>query len=382
MSRVRLGAKFAGTIMLAAAFSVSAPARADGLGLTGSVKSLFVRSRTVNGEAYGLSLNRLRVAAKGDLAPGLALDLQYDNEVLFGSYLETAGFRAAKDIAPPQYWRADANFLDRGGAYGRHRLYRAAVTAIAGNVDVRVGRQRIAWGTGRFWSPLDILNPISPLALERDERIGVDAVLAEAKLGPLARVSLVYAPAPDRGPASRAVQWHGNAAGVDVSLVGGSLLGLEVIGMDLAGQIGAAGIRGEVARLRPPSGTTFNRLVVGVDYAFGNGLTLSAEGYYNGAGARDPSSYDRALLSAGRISSLATRYVGLMVSYEVTPLLRSVTYAVFSADDRSRAVDSRLVWSVRPDLELTVGMQGFGGGGNSEFGVMPALWQGQVRWFF
>ena len=38
MSRVRLGAKFAGTIMLAAAFSVSAPARADGLGLTGSVK--------------------------------------------------------------------------------------------------------------------------------------------------------------------------------------------------------------------------------------------------------------------------------------------------------------------------------------------------------
>ena len=150
MSRVRLGAKFAGTIMLAAAFSVSAPARADGLGLTGSVKSLFVRSRTVNGEAYGLSLNRLRVAAKGDLAPGLALDLQYDNEVLFGSYLETAGFRAAKDIAPPQYWRADANFLDRGGADGRHRLYRAAVTAIAGNVDVRVGRQRIAGGTGRF----------------------------------------------------------------------------------------------------------------------------------------------------------------------------------------------------------------------------------------
>lgn len=377
-----LPAQFAGLIMLVAALFVGAPAQAEGLGLTGSAKSLFVRSRTVNGEAYGLSLNRLRVEAKGDVAPGFALDLQYDNELLFGSYLDTAEFQAIKGIAPPQYWRADANYLDRGDAYGRHRLYRAAVTATAGNVDVRVGRQRIAWGTGRFWSPLDILNPINPLALERDERVGLDAVLVEAKLGPLSRASLVYAPAPDRGPASRALQWHGNAAGADVSLVVGRLLGLEVIGMDLAGQIGAAGIRGEVARLRPPSGAMFNRLVVGIDYAFTNGLTLSAEGYYNGAGARDPSAYDRANLRAGRVSSLATRYVGLIASYEVTPLLKWVTYAVFNADDRSRVVDSRLVWSVRPDLDLTVGAQGFRGGRSSEFGVTPAAWQGQAQWFF
>jgi hypothetical protein len=123
-------------------------------------------------------------------------------------------------------------------------------------------------------------------------------------------------------------------------------------------------------------------LVVGIDYAFTNGLTLSAEGYYNGAGARDPSAYDRANLRAGRVSSLATRYVGLIASYEMTPLLKWVTYAVFNADDRSRVVDSRLVWSVRPDLDLTVGAQGFRGGRSSEFGVTPAAWQGQAQWFF
>jgi hypothetical protein len=382
MRRVILPVRFSGMMLLVAALSACAPAHAEGLGLTGSVKSLFARSRSVTGEAFGLSLNRLRVEAKGDVAPGLALDLQYDNELLFGNYLDTGEFRATKDFAPPQYWRAKANYLDRGDAYGRHRFYRAAITAAAGNVDLRVGRQRIAWGTGRIWSPLDILNPINPLALERDERVGVDAVLVEAKLGPLARASLVYAPAPDRGPASRAAQWHGNAAGVDVSLVVGRLLGLEVLGMDLAGQIGPAGIRGEIARQRSSSGETFNRLVVGADYAFANGLTLSAEGYYNGAGARDPSSYDRSRLSAGHIASLATRYAGLIASYELTPLLKWVTYAVLNADDRSRVVDSRLVWSVRPDLELTVGAQGSGGGRNSEFGVTPAAWQGQAQWFF
>jgi hypothetical protein len=155
-----------------------------------------------------------------------------------------------------------------------------------------------------------------------------------------------------------------------------------VLGVDLASQIGSAGIRGEVARLRPATEPAFNRLMVGVDYAFAMGLTLSAEAYYNGAGARDPAGYDRAGLQAGRILSLATRYLGLIASYEVTPLLKWTTYAILNADDRSRAIDSRLVWSAREDLELTIGVQRFGGRANSEYGTVPAAWQGQAQWFF
>ncbi len=382
MRRVMLPAQFVGTIMLMAALSVGVPAQAEGLGLTGSVKSLFVRSRTVNGEAYGLSLNRLRVEAKGDLAPGVALDLQYDNELLLGTYLDTAEFRALKDLASPQYWRADANYVERGDVYGRHRLYRAAVTLTRGNVDLKLGRQRIAWGTGRFWSPLDILNPVNPLVLEREERVGVDAALLEAKLGPLSRASLVYAPAPDHGPASRALQWHGNAAGVDGSLVAGRLRGLDIVGMDVASQIGDLGVRAEAARLNPDGGAGFNRWMAGADYAFATGLTLSAELYYNGAGSRAPAGYDFAGLRSGRLTSLATRYAGLFASYEITPLLKWMTYAVLNADDRSRAVDSRLVWSIGPAADLIFGVQYSAGAAGSEFAASPNAVQVQLQWFF
>lgn len=113
-------------------------------------------------EYYALILNRLRLEAKGDLAPGLELDLQYDNELLLGSYLGTAEFRSAKDSAAPQYWRADANDLERGDLYGRHRPYRAAVTLTRGNVDLKLGRQRIAWGTGRFWESAGHPEPGEP----------------------------------------------------------------------------------------------------------------------------------------------------------------------------------------------------------------------------
>jgi hypothetical protein len=382
MRRAMLPAQFAVTILLAAGLSVGAPAQAEGLGLMGSVKSLFVRSRTVNGEAYGLSLNRLRVEAKGDVAPGLALDLQYDNELLFGSYLDTAEFRALKDRESLQYWRADANYVERGDVYGRHRLHRAAVTLTRGNVDLKLGRQRIAWGTGRFWSPLDILNPVSPLALEREERVGVDAALLEAKLGPLSRASLVLAPAPDRGSPSRAVQWHGNAAGVDASLVAGRLLGLDIVGVDVASQIGDLGVRAEAARLDPGGGPGFNRWMAGADYAFATGLTLSAELYYNGAGTRDPAGYDFTGLRAGRVASLATRYAGLYASYEITPLLKWTTYAVLNTDDRSHAIDSRLVWSIAPATDLTFGVQHFTGTAGSEFAASPNAAQVQLQWFF
>lgn len=349
---------------------------------SGSVKSVFLRSRASTGEDFALSLNRLRVEVKGDLAPGLALDLQYDNELLLGSYLDTAEFRALKDRAPPQYWRADANYFEGGDVYGRHRLYRAALTLIRGNVDLKIGRQRIAWGTGRFWSPLDILNPVSPLALEREQRVGVDAALLEAKLGPLSRASLVYAPAPDRGSPSRAVQWHGNAAGVDLSLVAGRLLGLDIVGVDVASQIGDLGVRAEAARLDPGGGPGFNRWMAGADYAFATGLTLSAELYYNGAGSQNPAGYDFTALRAGRVASLATRYAGLFASYEITPLLKWMTYVVLNADDRSRAVDSRLVWSIGPATDLIFGVQHFTGPAGSEFAASPNAVQVQLQWFF
>lgn len=366
-------------LVLGAATSL---ARAQPLELSGSLKSLFLRSRASTGEDYALSLNRLRVEAKGDLAPGLALDLQYDNELLLGNYLDTGEFRAVKDRAPPQYWRADANYLERGDVYGRHRLHRAALMLTRGDVDLKLGRQRIAWGTGRFWSPLDILNPVSPLPLEREERVGADAALLEAKLGPLSRASLVYAPAPERGSPSRAVQWHGNAAGVDASLVAGRLLGLDIVGVDVASQIGDLGVRAEATRLDPRGGPGFNRWMAGADYAFASGLTLSAELYYNGAGSKNPGGYDFTGLRAGRVTSLGKRYAGLFASYEITPLLKWTTYGVLNADDRSRAVDSRLVWSIGPATDLIFGVQLFTGSTGSEFAASPNAVQVQLQWFF
>ena len=352
--------------------------------LSGYYKNILSRSETVFPvrERYTLDLNRLRLELRGKPLESVAFELQYDNEVLLGSYLDTAQFQLQKDQPSNQYWDAYANYAEGGSWYGVHGLYRGFITFSGGNTDVRVGRQRIAWGTGRFWSPTDVLNPIRPTQLEREERPGTDAVLLEQKFGPLSRLSAVYAPQHDPTDSSAALRWHGNHAGIDYSLVGGEFGRDRMAGTDFASQIGSAGVRGEATYTRPEAGESYERAVAGLDYAFPNTLTLSAELYYNGAGASDSQDYDFAALFAGRIQNVGRRYVGLYAGYEITPLLKSNNYFVANLADHSRYFSPSLTYSVKTDLDLTIGVQLFSGSSDSEYGQFNDVYYAQLQWFF
>jgi hypothetical protein len=363
---------------------LSTAAGAEGLKLSGYYKNLLVSSETVSpaGQRYTLDLNRLRLELKGELAERIALDLQYDNEVLLGNYRRTGQFAIEKDRRPDQYWDLDGNYAEAGSWYGRQRLYRANVTLSSGDTDLRLGRQRIAWGTGRFWSPLDLLNPINPIALEREERLGVDAALAEHKLGPLSRISAVYAPRHESGESSAALSWHGNVEGIDYSLIGGRFRRERVAGADVATQWGGIGLRAELTHNRRETGPDYQRAVLAADYAFPNTLTLSGELYYNGAGAADRAAYDFASLFAGRIQNVGRRYFGGYLGYELTPLVKWTNYLVVNLADRSRFFSPGLSLSLQANLDLTLGVQLFSGSAGSEYSRLEDVYYAQLQGFF
>ena len=361
-----------------------AAAHAEDLKVSGYYKNLLIDSTTVvaGSERYTLDINRLRLELKGGLAESVALDLKYDNEVLLGNYLHTGQFAMQKDRRPEQYWNLDGNYAEAGSWYGRHRLYRGNVTVSSGNTDLRLGRQRIAWGTGRFWSPLDLFNPLNPIALEREERLGVDAVLAEHKLGPLARISAVYAPRHEDAQSSAALNWHANAAGIDYSLISGRFASERVVGADVATQLGAAGVRAELTHSRRDTGATYRRALLAMDYAFPGTLTVSGELYYNGAGAADRSAYDFASLFAGRIQNVGQRYFGGYLGYELTPLAKWTNYLVMNLDDRSRLFSPGLTFSLQTSLDLTLAAQLFSGSAGSEYSRLQDAYYAQLQWFF
>lgn len=352
--------------------------------LSGSYLNLYSRSRTIIPPPQGFTfdLNRLRLRLEGEPIAHIALDVQYDNEVLLGSYLQTQQYALARDRAPTTALDLDRDYIANDHLVARHRLYRATVSWSGTNVDLRVGRQRVALGTGQFWSPLDLLNPLDPTRLERDYRSGVDAVLIERKLGALARLDGVYAPSNQRVKSIVAGYVHGNARGTDYSVLVGTFRGDHAIGVDFSRGSGGLGIRGEATATRPILGPAYGRALLGADYGFQNTVTLTAELYYNGQGVSNPARYDLSALVAGRMLNVARRYGAVAVSYQITPLLKIAGYGVVNADDGSGILWPKLEYSVAANLDLAIGVQRFTGGSDSEYGRVSNLLHGDVRWFF
>ena len=351
--------------------------------LSGYYLNLYTRSRTAVPpvEPFTLDLNRLRLRLDAKPLASVGLEVQYDNELLLGGYLRTAQYAliSARVATSFDFERA---YVVRRELVARHGLYRAAVSWSGRSTDVKVGRQRVPLGTGFFWSPLDLLNPIDPTRLERDYRIGADAVLVEQKLGALGRLSGIYAPATSRLKSIAGGYVHGNLRGTDYSALAGRFRGDDAIGVDFSTSRGGLGLRGEATATRTSTRSRYARVLLGADYGFANSLDLTAEAYFNGQGASSPARYDLVGALTGRVLSVARWYGAVAATYEMTPLVKVGTYAVLNADDGSAVLWPRVEWSARSDLDLVAGIQRFAGGRRSEFGRLSNLVHGEARWFF
>ncbi len=369
-------------VSLIAASAVAVPVQDVSVG--GYYKNLLIVSRTLPffgpDESYVLDLNRLRLRLAGDMGEYVSFNIQYDNEILLGSYLDTLQYEALDAMERDTYFNWEATYLERGKAQGRHSLYRAYLSFTGERTEVRIGRQRFAWGTALFWNPVDILNPFNPIQLEREERTGVDAGLLSWDYGELSRLSLVLAQ--QRAGSSSALRWRSHWQGFDLALTGGRFINDEMIGFDFAGQAGLIGLRGEMTRTGSRADGAYTRMVLGVDRSFANTLTLNLELYYNGQGRGDPAQYDFSRLLSGELLSLARYYGGFYFAYELTPILRWDNFLILNLDDDSRFLAPRLVYSPTGNIDLTIGLQFFDGASASEYGVLEDIYYGELQWFY
>lgn len=366
-------------------FFIATCALADGEAVMfkGYYKNLLMQSRTVfpQAENYTLDLNRLRIEVRGRPADWLGFEVQYDNEALLGSYLDTAQFAQLKAARPATYWDLEGNYVDSQSLLMRHRVHRGFVSLNTAEFDAYLGRQRIAWGSGRMWNPTDLFNPYNPAQLERNERTGVDAVLVEKNFSALSRLSFAYAPQRN-APASRAVRYRTNFASMDMALMAGEFRDTRVAGFEFAGRIGDAGVYGEAAHTRPRAREAFTRGVLGAEYAFANTLIIGAEYYWNGEGTTQRSRYDSARMFAGEIQNVAKHYTGVHLKYDVTPLLRSENHLILNHDDASRFFASSLVYSLSSNWDAAAGVQLFSGEADSEYGRFHNVYYMYLQRFF
>jgi hypothetical protein len=287
--------------------------------------------------------------------------------------------------------------------------------------DITVGRQAISFGKTYFWNPLDVFLPFDPNQFDRDYKAGVDALRVDLPFASLSGLNLVgalgreitaagtYADGGDTWHTS----WFGSALlarlfmhlyGWDVSAQAGKIYGGYQIGGGLVGEIGPLETRAEATYfwaqhsnpLPPPINGRLvedNGLaVVGVGHRFESSFTVEAEHFYNGAG--DPDNLTLALLrlETGAALNLSHEISGLLLSYEILPILLGQVTALYSWSDNSFELQPTLSLSTGDNSEWLLGMNLNRGerpeAGSplpqlrSEFGSYPDLFFTEFKLYF
>ncbi|MFA6030549.1 MAG: hypothetical protein WC969_11900 [Elusimicrobiota bacterium] len=396
----RLRQLLAGILLLLAP-AVEARAENARFDASGYLKTLYRYSRSgLSGSPYWSDLSRVRTtlelsrAAGGEPdAPVLRAHADYDHELLTGSYLHSAEWRRYGTAEPPSYLDMEGTISSAPDAFWRHRLYRGWAELRSESFDLRFGRQRVAWGTGKLWNPTDFLNPYPPASIEREERRGVDALYARRGLGELGQAEGVWTLA-DRWSASDLLaRVRGNRWGSDFSLLAGKVAPSTdswAAGGDFAADVFDGNFHGEWLYADLKTRTPFWKGLVGYEYDFGSApphawlknLWALVEYHHNGAGRSDELRYDTGPVTGGREVALARNYLGAGLRKELHPLLQVELYALANLDDQSTFLMPSLDWNALKDLHLLAGFQRFGGTRVSEYGRQPDGFFAQAQYFF
>jgi hypothetical protein len=278
------------------------------------------------------------------------------------------------------------------GATLSHDLGLLAVRLDTAHADLVVGRQVLSWGSGRLWNPTDLLSPFAPTDVDREVRRGVDAVRVSIPLAATSQLELLWLPLPAARDQGGVARLQTNLLGFDVAPSVAKYVRDVVLGLDATGDLGRFGVHGEaawtIALDRDADGQRedFVRAVVGGDVRPVDELAITAEYYFNGWGAADPSGYLGVLSSArvtrGEVFGAGRHYLGVAGSWRASELLTVNASTIVNLGDPSVIVVPSLEYWAQQDVLLRAGaylplgrQPGPGATGGltlrSEYGVAP-----------
>ena len=338
--------------------------------VAGQYKALAAGGRTSDGsrERYSQLTNRLRLKLGFKATPQWLAKVEHDTEILAGNYVRTQQFRSAQGSPRRQFFGGGSVWLKGSDVVAMQSFHRAYVQYAGKDTTVIAGRQRVPLGSGRFWSTLDMLNPINAQQVEREEFVGVDALFVERGLGSLSKAVLVLAPDPARRADRWVAQYRTHRGSTDVTLTLGRYWRDSVVGLDFASNFGDAALRGELAYTREEAGGHHRKGLIGADYVFQNTFSVSAELYYTDQPlARRLANWQRNPLLP-LVQPYGSAYMGLAFGYDFTPLVKGSTYVLANLKDGSRMLYPTLEWSIDDNSVLTGGAQLFHGSPDSEYG--------------
>ena len=404
----------------------------------GDVKSFLVATIPYENELYtSLGLFPEDPTAQGILDGRLKLEVDAGAVRLLAHHAVTALTPAAAlsttqtgvGLTAPQVvdltWQAwapeEGETAARDAMVLRGRTDRLVISADAGPLTLRAGRQPISLGNGLAFTPMDLISPFFPTTVDQEYKPGVDAVVADLFFGVSTQISTIVAYVHPE-PVVDAEEWgvEGMAYALyaqhpfwrhDVGLLLGEIRGDEVLGLTVASYAGPVALHGDVTYTLPADTdeAPFLRAVAGALWVPRGGTTLTGEVYHQTLGAAATEDYLSQLsgerYARGELWLAGRTYAAVTLGQEITPLIQGTLAVVANLADPSALVAPGVNVSVSDEVQLVVG--GFTGVGerpdddeiqgmlfmdeeelnqalglNSEFGFYPASAYVQLKAYF
>jgi hypothetical protein len=292
-----------------------------------------------------------------------------------------------------------------------HRLDRLSASYTTDKLVVRIGRQAISWGNGLIFSPMDIVNPFDPTAVDTEYKAGDDMAYAQylRDNGDDFEFAHVVRRNPatgdvDSDQATTALKYHGFAGQGEYDILVAEHYGDTTIAVGGNRSVGGAIVHGDVVWMDTPSGSR-TQLVTNLSYSWvwaSKNMSGIVEYYFSEFGQR-AGQYDLAnllgnpellrRLERGEAFTLGRNYLAGGVTVEMTPLWMLTPNLFANLDDGSALLQVVSRNSLSDNAEILSALNLPLGPNGSEFGGIETIVPGtylstdfsvfvQLGWYF
>jgi len=353
--------------------------------LSGYYKNIFLNSKTRDTqENYAVDTNRLRLELTTKITSSLSSFLSYDNDLTLHDFGHTPEFELLrqnnqKNLA---FLDADKKISEQKHLYWKHSLYRGYIKYQDPRLHWTLGKQAVDWSRMRLYHPLDLFNPISPLDIEKDEKIGVDALNIDFYPQNFATISAIYVMGKTDEKNGFGLRASKKIKDYDYALIAAEYKKDMILGANFDGYIKEAGFRGEMTYTKRDNGREFVRASIGLDHNFTSKLYGVAEYFYNGGAEKDPEQFLNSYQSSRQAITMRRNILGTGAEYEISGVTKLANYVFYDFDGRSLFYNPELRYNAKPNLDLSLGVQMFWGSSASEFGNYNHLYYAQAKYYF
>ncbi|MFH0764077.1 MAG: hypothetical protein V1927_03660 [Candidatus Omnitrophota bacterium] len=366
----------------------------------GYYKNIFSTSKTVSGKkAYVSYLQRVRFDINEKISDKISARLMIDNDFLLNDYSTSPDFNVVREYNQRElaFWDTHNVLVNKRDLFWTESFYRAYIQYDTPLVKCVIGKQNIDWDRMRFYHPFDLFNPVSPLQIEKDEKMGVDAVNIELRAQPFMSYNFIYAPDRSGGLESYGLRFASKVRDYDIFLMAADIEKDYYVGFAFDGYLKESGLRGEVSYTfnhnyndkvidngnYNDDPDNFLRASIGMDRSFTSKLYGIIEYFYNGvAKIMNAPLFISSLPYSRRALTITKHILGAGLEYEAAGITKLNNYLFYDFEGKSLFYNPEFKWSIKPNADITIGCQIFTGDSDSEYGNYHNLFYAEMKIYF